>query len=88
MCENHINPSFRFRQEGDEDADPVVLSTEDELDVDDPNVQEDPFAAALVLHYRNLMLRDQQNPVQQNRHIPSGESLAHTEKHATKVFLW
>ena len=44
------NGLVRFRQDGDEDADPVVLSTEDELDLQDPDVMNDPFDAALAQH--------------------------------------
>ena len=54
------NGLVRFRQEGDEDADPVVLSTEDELDLQDPEVMENPFAAALAQHQRNLLLEEDQ----------------------------
>ncbi len=44
--------SRRFRQDGDEDVDPVLLSTEDELDPADPAARADPFSAALALHLR------------------------------------
>lgn len=52
------NGLVRFRQDGDEDADPVVLSTEDELDLQDPEVMGNPFAAALAQHQRNLFLEE------------------------------
>ena len=58
------NGLVRFRQEGDEDADPVVLSTEDELDLQDPEVMENPFAAALAQHQKNLLL--EQHPQDRN----------------------
>ena len=62
------NGLVRFRQDGDEDADPVVLSTEDELDLQDPDVMADPFTAALAQHQKNLLLeghpQDRQSTLQ------------------------
>lgn len=60
---------MRFRQEGDEDADPVVLSTEDELDPQDPEVVENPFVAALAQHQSDLLIQHHENPERKSKSI-------------------
>ena len=62
---------MRFRQEGDEDADPVVLSTEDELDPQDPDVVENQFAAALAQHQSNLLIQKHENPERKSESLKS-----------------